>query len=181
MHESVVLSVPQEEREGDGLNAFITRIIAMLNRGNAAEANVLLEMHVHRAERRGTVTHPLVHILYALTCVMIGRGHEHAQRSLRIAAASAGHPTYAAFGRLALAMFSPDDDLVILETLKEAAAYSGRHRGVIHSLVAWIVHSRFDGRPEFASILSAHPVAPRVSEAVQQRYPKTAAALRRPG
>ncbi|MDX9759638.1 MAG: AAA family ATPase [Bacteroidota bacterium] len=179
MRESVVLSVPQEEREGDGLNVFITRIIGMLNRGNAAEANVLLEMHVNRAERRGTRAHPLVHILYALTCEMIGRGHDHAQRSLRLAAASAGHPTYAAFGRLALAMFSTDDDTQVLAALKEAAAYSGRHRGVIHSLVAWIVQSRFNGRSEFASILSAHHIAPQVTESMQQRYPKTAAVLRR--
>lgn len=177
--ESVSLSVPQEERDGDGLGLFLTRIIGMLNRGNAAEANVLLEMHVNRAERRGQIVHPIVHILYALTCEMLGRSSDHAMRSLRSAATGTGHPTYAAFARLALAMFTRDDDTLVLEALKEAAAYSGRHRGVIHTLAAWIVQTRFSGRGEFASILAAHPVTAHVSESLLQRYPKTAAVLRR--
>jgi hypothetical protein len=178
--ESAVLSLPQEERESDGgLGAFITRIIGMLNRGNASEANVLLEMHVNRAERRGQIVHPLVHILYALTCEILGRSSEHAMRSLRIASTGTGHPTYTAFARLALALFSPDDDELVLDALKKAAAYNGRHRGVIHTLAAWIVNSRFGEREDFASILAAHPVTSRVTESIQQRYPKTAAALRR--
>lgn len=178
--ESVVLSMPQEEREGDGgLGAFISRIIHMLGRGNASEANVLLEMHVHRAERRGALPHPIVFILHALTGEMLGRDNEQSMRSLRTAASGTAHPTYVAFARLALALFSRDDDTQVLGALKEAAAYSGRHKGVIHTLAAWIVNTRFRDREEFSSILASHPVAPHIGELLQQRYPKTAAALRR--
>jgi hypothetical protein len=179
--ESVVLSMPQEERDGEGLGLFIARIIGMLNRGNTAEANVLLEMHVNRGERRGQLVHPLVHILYALTCEMLGRGNEHVLRSLRAAAVDIAHPTYAAFARIGLALFVRDDDLQALAALKEAAAYSGRHSGVIHTLAAWIIKTRFSEREEFASILAAHPVEPRLKEAFLQQYPKTAGLLRKQG
>ncbi|MBR9979201.1 MAG: AAA family ATPase, partial [Bacteroidetes bacterium] len=84
--ESVGLSVPHEEHDGEGLGVFLARILGMLNRGNGSEANILLEMHIHRAERRAVLVHPLVHILYALTCEGLGKNIDHAQRSLRSAA-----------------------------------------------------------------------------------------------
>jgi len=179
--ESMVLSVAGEDREGESLTALINRVVAMLHRGNAAEANVLLEMHINRGERRGQMMHPLVYILYALTSEMLGRSIEHAMRSLRAATISSAHPTYAAFARLGQALFLTDDDTVVLEALKEAAAYNGRHRGVIQTLIAWIISSRFSKREEFAAILASHPVQPHVTENFQQQYPKTAAVLRKHG
>ncbi|MFZ1730739.1 MAG: AAA family ATPase [Bacteroidota bacterium] len=175
--ESVVLSMPQEEREGDSTTIFLFRVIGMLNRENAAEAHVLLEMHINRAERRGQLLHPLVYILYAITSQMLGRSTEQALRSLGTAAARTGHPTYEAFARLGQALFILDDDLLVLEALKEAAAYHGRHKGVIHTLTAWIVKTRFSDRADFAAILAAHPLSPHLPEAFAQQYPKTAAVL----
>jgi hypothetical protein len=179
--ESVVLSIPQEEREGDSTTIFLFRIIGMLNRQNAAEAHVLLEMHINRGERRGLLLHPLVHILYAITNEMLGRSAEQSLRSLRTAAARTGHPTYEAFARLAQALFIDDDDTQVLEALKEAAAYHGRHWGVIHTLTVWIVKTRFSEREDFAAILAAHPFSPQLSETFTQQYPKTAAVLHKHG
>ncbi|MBE0643497.1 MAG: AAA family ATPase [Bacteroidetes bacterium] len=177
--ESMVLSLPQEEREGETLSTLISRVIAMLQRNNPAEANVLLEMHINRGERRGQLMHPLVYILFALTSEMLGRSTEHAMRSLRAASISSAHPTYAAFARLGQALFVPDDDTHVLEALKEAAAYHGRHREVIHTLTAWIIKTRFSQREEFASILASHPITPHLTDTLQQQYPKTAAVLRK--
>ncbi len=179
--ESVVLSLPQEERDGDGLGVFLTRIIGMLNRGNTAEANVLLEMHINRGERRAQLVHPLLRILYALTCEMLGRSTEHVMHSLHAAVVDTAHPTYAAFARIGQALFVRDDDMQVLAALKEAAAYGGRHSGVIHTLAAWIIKTNFSGREEFSSILAAHPVAPRLTDTFLQLYPKTAGLLRRQG
>ncbi|MBN1447575.1 MAG: AAA family ATPase [Bacteroidetes bacterium] len=177
--EQLVLSIPQEEREGDSLGQFLARVLAMLRRENTSEAHVLLEMQISSARRRGQLHHPILHILYALTSQMLGRDMEQALLSLHTAAQSPVHPTYAAFARLGLALFEDDDDEATLGALREAAAYSGRHRGIVHSIVAWVIQTRFAGREEFAAILEQHPLLVRPSEMLQQHYPKTAAVLRK--
>jgi len=177
--EQVVLSIPQEEREGDSLGQFLARVLSMLRRGNTSEANVVLEMQISRAERKGQFVHPVVHILYALSSEMLGRDTEQSMRAMRVAMQSPAHPTYAAFARIGLALFSDTDDETILTALREAAAYSGRHRRIVHAIVIWIIHTRFSGREEFAAVLQQHPLQAGASETLQQYYPRTAAVIRK--
>jgi hypothetical protein len=177
--EAVVLSSGQEERESDSLSQFLVRVLGMLQRGNTAEANVILEMHINRSERKGQFVHPIVHILYALTSEILGRSADLAVRALRLAAKSPSHPTYEAFARIGLALFQPTDDTAALQALKEASQYSGRHMGIVHTVVAWMIQTRYSNREEFAAILQQHPLSGRVSETLTQQYPKTATLLRK--
>jgi hypothetical protein len=177
--EQVALGGVGEERDGDGLGHLLTRVLGMLQRGSTAEANVVLEMQLTRAERKGTMLHPLVHILYALTAQMLGRGADLSIRSLHTAAMNAAHPTYAAFARIGLALFESQDDVTVLEALQEASRYSGRHSRIIHTIVAWVITTRFAGREEFADILSQRAIPTQMPESLQQHYPRTAAVMRK--
>ncbi|MCB2205288.1 AAA family ATPase [bacterium] len=179
--EQVSLGGLGEEREGDGLGDFMVRVLSMIQRGNTAEANVVLEMQLTRAERKGQSVHPLVHLLYALTSQMLGRGADLSVRALHTAAMSTAHPTYAAFARVGLAMFEAKDDISVLEALKEASQYAGRHSRIIHTIVAWIINTRFSGREEFADILSQRNLPSTMPESLQQHYPRTASVIRREG
>ncbi len=176
--EQMVLGLPQEEREMDSLSALLARILGMLRRGSTAEANVVLELHVNKAERRGQRLHPIVHVLYAMSCEMLGRDRELALRSLRVATADTLAPAYATFARLGLALFEEADDTETLRRLKEAAAYSGRHEGILHAVAAWIVSTRFGSREEFHAILAHRHFDVSVSEQLQSLYPNTASLLR---
>ena len=147
-------------------------------RGSTAEANVVLELHVNKAERRGQRLHPIVHVLYAMSCEMLGRDRELALRSLRVATADTLAPAYATFARLGLALFEEADDTETLRRLKEAAAYSGRHEGILHAVAAWIVSTRFGSREEFHAILAHRHFDVSVSEQLQSLYPNTASLLR---
>ncbi len=177
--EQVVLGPSGEEREGEGLGPLLHRVLSLLHRGSTAEANVVLEMQLTRAERKGQALHPLVHILYALTAQMLGRGADLSIRALHTAAMSTAHPTYTAFARLGIALFESQDDVIVLEALREASRYSGRHSRIIHTIVAWIVSTRFSGREEFADILSQRTLPDQMPESLQLHYPRTAAVMRK--
>jgi hypothetical protein len=177
--EQIVLGTPADEREGDGLSQLLSRILTMLHGNHAAEANVVLEMHLTRAERKGRYVHPIVHILYALTSEMLGRGADLSIRALRTAAMTTSHPTYSAFARIGLALFEAQDDVVVLEALQEASRYSGRHSRIIHTIVVWIVKTRFSDRADFADILSQRALPTQIPDSLSQHYPRTAAALRK--
>ncbi len=175
--EQVAISVPQEERETDTLSALLARVLLMLRRGSTAEANVVLEMHIHRAEKRRQFVHPVLHLLYALTGEMVGRGSDFALHSLRTAAESESHPSYAAFAKLGLALFDRGSDTDVLLRLREAAAYSGRHRGIVQAIIAWVITTRFSGKPEFAAILEQKQIDIHLSDHVVAAFPRTTSAL----
>ena len=175
--EQVAISLPQEEREPDSLSGLLSRILLLLRRGSATEANVVLEMHINRAEKRGQFVHPLLHILYALTGEMMGRGMELTLHSLRVAASSESHPSYAAFANIGIALSHQQSDTETLQRLREAAAYSGRYRGIVQAIVAWVITTRFRGKEEFASILEQKQVDAHVSDSVRASFPRTASML----
>ena len=89
------------------------------------------------------------------------------------------HPTYAAFARIGLALFEQEDDVSVLKALQETSRYSGRHSRILHTLVAWVITSRFSEREDFADILAQRNIPSSMPESLQQHYPRTAAALRR--
>jgi hypothetical protein len=179
--EQVSISVPQEERETDSLSALLSRVLLMLKRGSTAEANVVLEMHINRAEKRRQFVHPVLHLLYALTGEMAGRGSDFALHSLRAAAGSDSHPSYAAFGKLGLALFDRGSDTDVLLRLREAAAYSGRHRGIVQAIIAWVITTRFSGKPEFVAILEQKQLDVHLSDYVRSAFPRTSSALQSGG
>jgi hypothetical protein len=176
--EQGALSLPNEEREYDSLSSLLARILRLLRRGNAPEANVILEMHLNRAEKLKLSVHPVLHLLYALSSEMTGRSSITALQSLRIAADNTTHAGYAAFARLGLAMFDSVDDAASLHRLREAASYNGRHKGIVQAVIAWIIMTRFSTQAEFASILEHRTPGRHLTESVQRGYPRTVAALR---
>jgi len=175
--EQMAISQYREEYEFDALSALLGRVLSLLRRNSTAEANVILEMHLMRIERRKQSAHPLVHVLYALSCEMLGRESDIAIRSLKTASQSTQHLAMAAFAKLGLALFENEDDTEVLGRLKEASAYSGRHMGVVQAIIGYIISTRFAGRENFATILTPDRFTPRMSENVREHYPRTARIL----
>ena len=172
--------MPDEEQQSDQLTQFIQRIVGILRRGNADEAGILLEMHINRAEGAGHTPHPLVFILYALSCQMQRRDLKRSTDAFERVLMHEGHPTYRAIATLGTAMFGKaDNDAAVLNALKQALRYAGRHHSLVQALVGWLLATRFAGKAEFQAILEQKPLPYRESDSLLEAYPRTASLLRR--
>jgi hypothetical protein len=168
-----ILAPDEEAVQVESLGLFVAHVLHLLQEDRPVEAFKALDTHIRRMEAIKQSVHPLVSVLFALAAHLLRRDEHRAQTELHLAAHSPAYPTFATVAQLALVLFrDAQTDEEIVKLLQKALTYSGRHRSIVQSLIAYIIHSQFGGNPAYAHILKEHTLPHEKSDSLSEAYPQ---------
>jgi hypothetical protein len=168
-----VFAPDEESVPAETLGMFVSQVVQLLEQEKTVEAFKALDTHIRDSEKRKRSVHPMISVLFAMAAHILKRDEHRAQTELQLASQSTAHPTFAAVAQLALVLFHDDQsDEEMMRLLRKANAYSGRHSGVVQTLVAYIVHTKFGNQPQYADILRQHALPQREQEYLRDGYPE---------
>jgi hypothetical protein len=184
---AVTLTLRKEEEEAeqtDEVSRLFAKILRHVQRDRLADAMQQTEAHIARQERRGHPVHPLLYLMQALIVSSRGEPMDRVLVHLHRASLDKLQPTYAAVADVGLALFHPDsDEEIIIQSLRRASAYSGKHQLLLQRLIQHVMLARFGTSPLYAEIFAKLPYlvdAPEIHAGLASAYPKASSALTMP-